>query len=150
MRAGVLRKLLEGTPPKDLVLLTATPVNNSLWDLYYLLSYFIRNDAAFAHAGIRSLKEHFGEAMALDPDDLSPDKLFDVLDVVAVRRTRHFVKRYYPNETVRMGGVDVPIRFPTPQVRTSRLRPRERAARLLRALRPRLGLRRRRAASTTT
>jgi hypothetical protein len=116
-RAAVLRKLLEGTPPKDLVLLTATPVNNSLWDLYYLLSYFIRNDAAFAHAGIRSLKAHFGEAMALDPDDLSPDKLFDVLDVVVVRRTRHFVKRYYPNETVRMGGVDVPIRFPTPQVR---------------------------------
>ncbi len=116
-RAGVLRKLLEGTPPKDLVLLTATPVNNSLWDLYYLLAYFIRNDAAFAHAGIRSLKEHFGEAMALDPDDLSPDKLFDVLDVVAVRRTRHFVKRYYPNETVRIGGQDVPIRFPVPQVR---------------------------------
>jgi hypothetical protein len=34
-----------------------------------------------------------------------------------VRRTRHFVKRYYPNEVVRMGGVEVPIRFPTPQVR---------------------------------
>ncbi len=50
-RAGVLRRLLEGTPPKDLVLLTATPVNNSLWDLYYLLGYFIRNDAAFADAG---------------------------------------------------------------------------------------------------
>ena len=29
LRAGVLRKLLEGSPPKDLVLLTATPVNNS-------------------------------------------------------------------------------------------------------------------------
>jgi SNF2 family DNA or RNA helicase len=55
IRAAALRKLLEGTPTKDLVLLTATPVNNSLWDLYYLLSYFIRNDAAFAHAGIRSL-----------------------------------------------------------------------------------------------
>jgi len=116
-RAAVLRRLLEGTPPKDLVLLTATPVNNSLWDLYYLLSYFIRNDAAFAHAGIRSLKEHFAEAMALDPDDLSPDKLFDVLDAVAVRRTRHFVKRYYPNERIRVGDEWIPIRFPTPQVR---------------------------------
>jgi len=116
IRAGALRKLLEGTPAKDLVLLTATPVNNSLWDLYYLLSYFIRNDAAFAHTGILSLKEHFAEAMALDPDDLSPDKLFDVLDEVAVRRTRHFVKRFYPNETVRMGGEEQPIRFPTPTV----------------------------------
>jgi len=80
LRAGVLRKLLEGSPPKDLVLLTATPVNNSLWDLYYLLAFFIRNDAAFAPAGILSLKEHFAEAMALDPDDLSPEKLFDVLE----------------------------------------------------------------------
>ena len=33
------------------MLLTATPVNNSLWDLYYLLAYFIRNDAVFADAG---------------------------------------------------------------------------------------------------
>jgi hypothetical protein len=116
IRAGVLRRLLEGTPPKDLVLLTATPVNNSLWDLYYLLSYFIRNDAAFAHAGIRSLKGHFAEAMALEPDDLSPDKLFDVMDDVAVRRTRHFVKRYYPNERILMGGQEIPIRFPDPKV----------------------------------
>ncbi len=37
-----------GSSPKDLVLLTATPVNNTLWDLYYLLAYFIKNDATFA------------------------------------------------------------------------------------------------------
>lgn len=116
IRANILRKLLEGTPPKDLILLSATPVNNSLWDLYYLLGYFIRNDAAFAHAGIRSLKGHFAEAMALDPDDLSPDKLFDVLDEVAVRRTRHFVKLYYPNDRVKIKGESVAIRFPTPVV----------------------------------
>ena len=97
-RAGALRKLLKGKPPKDLVLLTATPVNNSLWDLYYLLTLLHPQRRRFRPRGIRSLKEHFAEAMALDPDDLSPDKLFDVLDAVAVRRTRHFVKRYYPNE----------------------------------------------------
>jgi hypothetical protein len=31
-RAGILRQLLQG-PPRDLLLLSATPVNNSLWDL---------------------------------------------------------------------------------------------------------------------
>jgi hypothetical protein len=36
-RATVLRRLLQGSPPKALVLLTATPVNNTLFDLYYLL-----------------------------------------------------------------------------------------------------------------
>jgi superfamily II DNA or RNA helicase len=110
--AAALRALLAGTPPKQLVLLTATPVNNSLWDLYYLLSYFIKSDSAFASAGIRSLREHFAQAMALDPDDLSPQHLFDVLDDVAVRRTRPFVKRYYPNDRVRIDGEEVPITFP--------------------------------------
>jgi hypothetical protein len=115
-RAQVLRRLLQGTPPKDLVLLTATPVNNSLWDLYYLLSYFIRNDSQFASAGIRSLRDHFGESMKVDPDDLSPDRLFDILDDVAVRRTRHFVKRFYPNDRLELDGQLVPITFPKPQV----------------------------------
>src|SRR5205823_2814017 len=87
-RAGALRNLLAGTPPKQLVFLTATPVNNSLWDLYYLLAYFIKSDSAFASAGIRSLRAHFAHAMALDPEDLTPEHLFDVLDDVAVRRTR--------------------------------------------------------------
>ena len=116
-RAASLRQILKGSPPKDLVMLTATPVNNSLWDLYYLLSYFIRNDAAFANAGVRSLRDHFAEAMALDPEDLSPDRLFDILDSVAVRRTRHFVKKYYPNDRVEIDGEMMPIVFPEPKVR---------------------------------
>ena len=40
-RADALRELLAGSAPKDLVLLTATPVNNSLYDLYTLISYFV-------------------------------------------------------------------------------------------------------------
>jgi hypothetical protein len=114
-RAGVLRRLLAGSPPKRLVLLTATPVNNSLWDLYYLLGYFISNDGEFASSGIPSLKQHFAEAMATDPEDLSPNKLFDVLDAIAVRRTRHFVKKYYPHDTVSIRGTEVPVTFPTPE-----------------------------------
>ncbi|MCY3924202.1 MAG: helicase-related protein [bacterium] len=116
-RAEALRRLLAGAPPKKLVLLTATPVNNSLWDLYWLLSYFLRNDAAFAAVGIRSLRDHFAAAMAQNPGDLSPEHLFDVLDAVAVRRTRQFVRRFYPNDTVRLGGHAQPITFPTPRVR---------------------------------
>lgn len=116
-RATILRRLLQGSPPKQLVLLTATPVNNTLFDLYYLLSYFIRNDAAFADAGIPSLREHFARAAAEDPDDLTAEHLFDVLDAVAVRRTRHFVKRYYPRETIEVGGEPTAIQFPKPHIR---------------------------------
>lgn len=116
-RAFALRRLLQGDPPKHLVLLSATPVNNSLWDLYYLLTYFAGHDAVFAERGVRSLRERFQQAVARDPYDLRPDMLFDILDCVAVRRTRHFVRRYYPNDMV-IGpdGIRVPIRFPEPHV----------------------------------
>ncbi len=116
-RAEALRRLLAGSPPKQLVLLTATPVNNSLWDLYHQLGYFLRNDAAFANVGIPSMRDHFARAMSINPDDLTPEHLFDVLDAVAVRRTRSFVKAYYPNDTVPIDGRDQVITFPTPQVR---------------------------------
>lgn len=117
-RARALRRLLQGDPPKKLVLLTATPVNNSLWDLYYLLMYFVGHDAVFADKGIISLKRRFDEAMGEDPYDLSPDVLFDVLDPTVVRRTRHFVKKYYPHDTIRgPDGEEILIRFPRPQVK---------------------------------
>ncbi len=116
-RAEALRLLLSRRPPKKLVLLTATPVNNSLLDLYHLLVYFLRNDGVFAADGIRSLRDHFTQAMRTDPNDLSPRHLFDVLDAVAVRRTRSFVKKHYANDTVRIDGTEQPIVFPAPRVR---------------------------------
>jgi hypothetical protein len=112
-RTAALRRLLLGKPPKKLVLLTATPVNNSLWDLYYLLALFVGHDAAFAARGIRSLKERFQEASQEDPYDLRPDVLFDVLDAVSVRRTRHFVKKYYPHDRIiGPGGIEMAVTFP--------------------------------------
>lgn len=117
-QASALRDLLRGDPPKKLVLLTATPVNNSLWDLYYLLCYFVGHDAVFADAGITSLKERFREAQDRDPHELRPDLLYDVLDRTTVRRTRHFVKSWYPNETIPgSDGEPIPIVFPQPEVR---------------------------------
>jgi hypothetical protein len=46
-RAAILRRLLAGKR-RDLLLLTATPVNNSLWDLYHLLRLFMKQDASLA------------------------------------------------------------------------------------------------------
>lgn len=115
-RADALRALLTGTAPKDLVLLTATPVNNSLLDLYTLISYFVQNDAAFADAGVPSLRGYFDRAIGMNPDDLSPEHLFDVIDQVAVRRTRRFVKHHYVGDKVVINGEEQEIRFPTPRV----------------------------------
>lgn len=116
-RARALRRLLQGDPPKKVVLMTATPVNNSVWDLYDLLTYFIGHDAAFSDRGIPSLKKRFDEVAKRDPGDLRPDALFDILDCVTVRRTRHFVTRFYPNDRITApDGTKYTIQFPEPHV----------------------------------
>lgn len=118
-RARALRRLLRGDPPKKVVMLTATPVNNSLWDLYDLLAYFVGHDAVFADRGIPSLRRRFNEAASVDPFTLRPDVLFDILDETTVRRTRHFVQKFYPNDHFQLpDGEEVVIRFPDPEVRS--------------------------------
>ncbi len=117
MRGQAMRRLLQDDPPKKLVLMSATPVNNSIWDLYYLLTYFIKHDAAFAALGIRSLKDRFRQVSDQDPDELRPDLLFDVLDATTVRRTRRFVQKYYPNDKVTgPDGAQISIHFPKPHL----------------------------------
>lgn len=116
--AAALRRLLQGDPPKQLVLMSATPVNNSLWDLYNLLVFFTGHDAVFAELGIPSLRRKFEQAMKEDPFSLKPDVLFDILDATTVRRTRHFVQRYYPNDRVKIGDELQTIQFPRPHVRS--------------------------------
>lgn len=118
-RARALRRLVQGDPPKKVVLMSATPVNNSLWDLYDLLAYFVGHDAAFADIGIPSLKKRFEQAASIDPFTLRPDVLFDILDATTVRRTRGFVQRFYPNDRIALrDGTQLTIQFPKPHVRS--------------------------------
>lgn len=107
------RIILSGKSPKKVVLLTATPVNNSLIDLETLLKYFVRDDAKFAAIGIPSIREYIRNAQQLDPEALTPGHLFDLMDQVAVRRTRTFVKNNYQNETVPgPNNTQIPVNFP--------------------------------------
>lgn len=114
-RARRLGGILKGNPRKRVALLTATPVNNKLGDLHSLLSYFIVHDDEFARLGIPSLAAHFAEVEKLDNEELSPEHLFDILDAVAVRRTRRFVRNHYVNQSTEPGGLKV--MFPDPVVR---------------------------------
>lgn len=115
---AVDRVILGGLHPKKVVLLTATPVNNSLADLETLIKYFVRDDARFAALNIPSIRQYIRNAQAMDPENLTPEHLFDLMDQVAVRRTRKFVKDQYPNETITgPGGKPVVIKFPKPKVR---------------------------------
>ena len=112
--AKTLDKFLLGKR-RDLVELTATPVNNSLWDLHYLLRYFLKHDSSLVDLGIRSLKDKFQEAMDYDPFDLSPDILYPIIDATTVKRPRRFIKKYYSDNTIPdEEGNQRLIKFPKP------------------------------------
>ena len=118
MRAGVLRELMRG-PRRELVLLTATPVNNSLYDLYFLVTYFIKQDARLIKKNIPSIKELFDEANRVDPYNLHPDHLYPLIDATTVKRTRQFIKKHYKDDRIPgPGGIQVPITFPKPIPKT--------------------------------
>jgi len=117
-RSGAVDRVITAGGPKKVVLLTATPVNNSLVDLETLIKYFIRDDARFASLGIPSIREYIKQAQAIDPANLTPEHLFDLMDQVAVRRTRKFVKEHYANEMITgPDGNLTTIKFPQPKVR---------------------------------
>ena len=113
-----MERLLGGTP-KQVVMLTATPINNGLWDLYNLVMLFGRHDRAFASAGIDSVRNLFVAAGAnsRDPENLDPDVLYPLADAVSVRRDRVFIEREYEGATFPDG---TPVRFPKPTLRTRR------------------------------
>ena len=112
-RADTLRALLYGKQ-KDVLMLTATPVNNSLWDLYYLMKFYLKQDSFFSDRGIISVRERFEYAMRVAPTNLSPDILFPIIDATTVKRTRKFIKSHYPNDVIEIDGKRQSIIFPKP------------------------------------
>ena len=115
---GAMSRLLGGQE-KDLLLLTATPINNGLWDLFHMVMAFARHDQAFAPHGISSLRHLFLNAGAneRDPENLNPDVLFPLADMVSVRRDRRFIESRYPGASFPDG---TPVAFPTPHLTTER------------------------------
>ena len=115
---AALDRLMGGTP-KQLLLLTATPVNNSLWDLHNLFLLFGRHDSAFARRPLRipSLRRFFAEAGASQPELLSEARLFPLIDALTVRRDRAFIEERYRNERFIDG---TRVKFPTPELHERR------------------------------
>ena len=112
-----LRRLMAaGGVEKRLILLTATPVNNSLWDLYWQLLLFARTESRFREIGVPNLRDYIARAMDLDLEALSPRHLFPLLDQVSVRRTRSHIKRWFPGATLSTPAGPKVIEFPEPRL----------------------------------
>jgi len=96
---------------KKIILLTATPISNDILDLYNQINLIAQGDAAFFSAvGIGDLRKYFLRARREKTDQESTVALFNLLEEVVVRRTRPFIKRAYPDATIRGKKVKFPER----------------------------------------
>jgi superfamily II DNA or RNA helicase len=118
-RSKKLYDLLEyDSKKKKIFFLTATPVNNSLFDLLHLMEYFTRDDRAyFRKLGINDTRSYFvrkekaveakmGIKSETDPEDsLFPDLNISEIDKVlrddtlfralVIQRSRDYARRYF-------------------------------------------------------
>jgi hypothetical protein len=110
---------------KKVILLTATPINNDLFDLYNQFSLITRGDRAyFASCGIGDLYRYFLRARRDSRTGNGVFALFNLLEEVVIRRTRPFIRTAYPEATIhrrRADGTweDLPIHFPDRKLKTT-------------------------------
>jgi SNF2 family DNA or RNA helicase len=102
---------------KKVILLTATPINNDIFDLYHQLTLFTQNNRSyFAAAGIGDMYRYFHAALQQVREEQASVALFNLLEEVVIRRTRPFIRKAYPNATIQ----GKPVRWPERRLRTVR------------------------------
>ncbi len=102
---------------KKLILMTATPVNNDIFDLYNQITLFTGGDRSyFAGAGIGDLYRYFIAARRTGDGQSSGVTLFNLLEEVVIRRTRAFIRKAYPEAMIR----GKPIKWPERRLKTLR------------------------------
>jgi superfamily II DNA or RNA helicase len=102
---------------KKLILITATPINNNVFDLYNQVNLFTGGDRSyFAAVGIGDLNRYFQVARRATLQQETGIALFNLLEEVVIRRTRPFIKEAYPNATIK----GHPISWPERKLKTVR------------------------------
>ncbi len=102
---------------KKVLLLTATPINNDLFDLYNQFCLITRGDRSyFSACGIGDLNRYFLKARRDSRTNSAAFALFNLLEEVVIRRTRPFIRKAYPEATI--GGKR--IHFPQRRLKTVR------------------------------
>lgn len=90
-----------------ILFLTATPINNTIWDLYWQLMLLVSMDkGAFLKEGINDLFKFFKD---VDKKD-DPSLLNDLLNEVSIRRTRDYILKNYPNAVIKGKKITFPKR----------------------------------------
>ncbi|KKN41744.1 hypothetical protein LCGC14_0720130 [marine sediment metagenome] len=84
-----------------MLFLTATPINNTPWDLFWQIMLITLNDTrAFIKENILDLFSFFKKAR------LNPSILNDLLNEISIRRTRDYIVKNYPDAYIMVPNSD--------------------------------------------
>lgn len=105
---NLLEEIRKENQQKPYVLfLTATPINNTLWDLYWQIMLMLySNQKAFLKQGITGIFEYFKNVEKRQ----DPALLNDLLNEISIRRTRNFIKDNYPDAEINGSLINFPDR----------------------------------------
>jgi superfamily II DNA or RNA helicase len=82
--------ICKGTNRPQMLFLTATPINNTAWDLYnQIMLIVLKDESAFVRENIPDLFKFFKEAQD------KPAMLNDLLNEISIRRTRDYIIKNY-------------------------------------------------------
>ncbi|MFA6064928.1 MAG: helicase-related protein [archaeon] len=97
----------ENHRPK-MLFLTATPINNTPWDLYWqIMLITLMDKSAFAKESIPDLFKFFKDSAE------KPELLNDLLNEISIRRTRDYIVKNYPDAyVINSQGAQEKIIFP--------------------------------------
>jgi superfamily II DNA or RNA helicase len=90
-----------------IVFLTATPINNTIWDLYWqVMLLTLMDNKSFLKEGISDLFKFFKN---IDKQS-DPSLLNDLMNEISIRRTRDYIKQNYPDAEINNQKIIFPER----------------------------------------
>lgn len=91
-----------------ILFLTATPINNTIWDLYWqVMLLTLMDQKAFLKEGISDVFKFFKE---IDKQG-DPTLLNDLMNEISIRRTRDYIKQNYPDAEINGENIIFPRRI---------------------------------------
>ena len=93
----IMDHIAKGKEKPYILFLTATPISNTIWDLYWQVMLLIFTDQrAFLREGISDLFKFFKD---IDKEG-DPTLLNDLMNEISIRRTRDYIKQNYPDAEI--------------------------------------------------
>lgn len=100
--------IAKGKEKPYILFLTATPINNTIWDLYWQVMILVLMDQrAFLKEGISDILRFFKD---IDKQG-DPTLLNDLMNEISIRRTRDYIKQNYPDAEINGSKIIFPERI---------------------------------------